>query len=318
MSDFCDVVIAGAAIIDIPVVPIDASAFTHTSTPADHIIMTSGGDAMNEAIVLSRLRRRVRLVSRIGRDDAAAYIQNKCRMEGIDTQHIRQVEGLDTGINIVLVDRQGERRFLTNSNGSLRKLEREDITSASLEHAKIFCFASIFVFPRIDCVQLEQLFCAVRQAGLIVCADMTSPKNGETVHDLAPALQYLDYFFANLEEMQQITGLLHPEQMADVLLRTGAKHIIIKLGADGCLIADHTICRRIPSCPDTHCVDTTGAGDNFVAGFLSALLDGRTFDDCARYANACAAISVESIGATTGVTDAQQVYQRWCAAYGIT
>lgn len=310
MSDCCDVVIAGASIIDIPVVPADASAFTRISTPADHIIMTCGGDALNEALILSRLGRQVRLISRIGCDDAGSYIKNKCHAAGIDIRYFREIKGLDTGVNVVLVDHTGERRFLTNRNGSLRRLEASDIVPEAFRGAKIFCFASIFVFPLIDAAQLEQLFQTVRAAGLTVCADMTAPKRGETVLDLAPALRHLDYLFSNLEEAHQITGLTDPEQIANVLLQTGVRHVIIKLGASGCLIADASQLCHIPACPTDHCVDTTGAGDNFAAGFLSALLDGKSFEECARYANACACVSVEAIGATAGVTDAAQVIQR--------
>lgn len=314
MSDCCDIVIAGAAIIDIPVVPADASVFTRISTPAGRIILTSGGDAMNEALVLSRLGRRVRLVTRIGCDDAGAYLKRTCASAGIDTQHFREMEGLDTGINIVLVDNNGERRFFTNPHGSLRALEACDITPEALDGAKIFCFASIFVFPLIGPDELEQLFRSVRGRGLITCADMTLPKHGETLADLAPALRYLDYFFANLAEAQQITGMTSPSAVADALLDTGVRHVIIKLGAKGCLIADEAGQQHIPACP-TNCIDTTGAGDNFAAGFLSALLDGHSFAGCARYANACASVSVETVGAATGVTDAEQVLHRLRSVY---
>ncbi len=315
MSDCCDVVIAGAAIIDIPVVPADASVFTRISTPAGRIILTSGGDAMNEALVLSRLGKRVRLVTRIGCDDAGAYLRRTCDSSGIDTRHFREIDGLDTGVNVVLVDHSGERRFFTNPHGSLRALEMGDITQDALEGAKIFCFASIFVFPLIGPAELEQLFRSVRERGLITCADMTLPKHGETLADLAPALRYLDYFFANLAEAQQITGMASPSAVADALLDTGARHVIIKLGANGCLIADKTGQRHIPACPAANCIDTTGAGDNFAAGFLSALLDGRSFEGCAQYANACASVSVETVGASTGVTDAAQVLKRFHSAY---
>ncbi|MDO5784113.1 MAG: carbohydrate kinase family protein [Eubacteriales bacterium] len=318
MSGSCDVVLAGAAIIDVPVVPVDESVFTRGSTPAERIILTSGGDAMNEAIVLSRLGRKVRLISRIGRDAAGAYLKDTCANAGMDTQYLYEIDQLDTGVNVVLVGHDGERRFLTNPHGSLRALEAADIVPEALDHAKIFCFASIFVFPRISPQQLEQIFHMARSRGVLVCADMTSPKNNETIADLAPALRQLDYFFANQEEAQQITGLSDPDAIAQVLLQTGVRHVIIKRGAHGCLIADQTGTQHIPACPDTQCIDTTGAGDNFAAGFLSALLDGRSFADCARYANACAAISVEAVGASAGVTDAAQVQRRYQAAYQTT
>lgn len=310
----CDVVVAGAAIIDVPVVPADPAVFSAVSTPAERIILTSGGDAMNEAVVLSRLGKQVRLISRIGQDDAGAYLKNICNANGIETC-FEEVPDMDTGVNVVLVDSSGERRFFTNPHGGLRALRAQDIKPSALQDAKIFCFASIFVFPLISPQDLVQIFQMAQRQGCIVCADMTSPKHGETLTELSDALQYLDYFFANELEASQITGVHTPEQMASHILQTGVKHVVLKLGSSGCLLADANGMTRIPACP-ANCIDTTGAGDNFAAGFLSALLDGKTDIDCARYANACASVSVESVGASAGVRHAAQVEARYQQFFG--
>ncbi|WP_288627486.1 PfkB family carbohydrate kinase, partial [uncultured Citrobacter sp.] len=56
-------------------------------------------------------------------------------------------------------------------------------------------------------------------------------------------------------------------------------------------------------------IDTIGAGDNFASGFISALLEGKSLRECALFANATAAISVLSVGATTGVKNRKLVEQ---------
>ena len=70
---------------------------------------------------------------------------------------INAAKGLDkeekeekTGMNIVLVEQDGTRSFLTNPHGTLRSLKVEHIQMPFPESAKIICFASIFVFPKID------------------------------------------------------------------------------------------------------------------------------------------------------------------------
>ena len=272
-----DLILAGAAIVDVPVVPADASVFSRVSTPAEHIMLTTGGDAMNEAMVLSRLGKQVRLITRIGTDDAGRYIKQTCIQAGIDTSHFLELDELATGVNVVLVDASGERRFFTNPHGSLRALEAQDITPQAVRGASIFCFASIFVFPKINPEQLAQLFARVRKQGLLVCADMTLPKHGERLPEMAPAFAQLDYLFANEAEAGAVTEESDPVRMADRLISAGACHVIIKLGANGCLLADQTGLRvQVPACPDTHCIDTTGAGDTFAAGFFAGLLDGRS------------------------------------------
>ncbi len=59
--------------------------------------------------------------------------------------------------------------------------------------------------------------------------------------------------------------------------------------------------------------DTIGAGDNFAAGFIRAVLDGRSVKECGEYANAVASLSVEGVGATSGVRSREQVKERYDA-----
>ena len=105
---------------------------------------------MNEAVVLSKLGRRARLVSRLGRDSAGDLILGVCKRHGIDTSFVVRAD-IDTGVNIVLVSPDGERCFLTNPEGSLRKLEPADVFAAieapGFSDVRAVCFASVFAYP---------------------------------------------------------------------------------------------------------------------------------------------------------------------------
>ena len=306
----CDIAVFGAGIIDIPVIYADHSVFTRHSTPVEHIGMTTGGDALNEATVLANLGHDVRLISCWGCDPAGAFLDAHCDRLGIDTQYVRRTDGLDTGVNVVLVDEDGERRFYNNRHSSLRKLRAEDFSAEQLDGIRLLSLASIFVFPLISLEELTRIAQTARAQDVLVCADFVLPKNGEGIRELTPLLRELDYVFANETEARVITGESDPDRMADALLAAGSRHVVIKLGAEGCLIASDSLRERISACPETCCVDTTGAGDNFAAGFQHALLAGGSFADCARFANACASVSVETVGASTGVTSLQQVEER--------
>ena len=67
----------------------------------------------------------------------------------------------------------------------------------------------------------------------------------------------------------------------------------------------------VPAFSGTQCVDTTGAGDNFASGFICGLLEGKGLKECAQFANCTASVSVECVGATTGVQDRKQVEARY-------
>ena len=309
-SNRIEAVIIGAGIVDIPVQLNGEDVFRTGSHPVDQILMNLGGDAANEAVVLSRLRHHVKLISKVGNDTAGNFVISTCGKEGVDTSAVRQAEGLDTGINLVLIDRDGERSFITNRNGSLRKLTIEDIRLSELEDATLLCFASIFVFPLIREPQLKKIFQEAKTRNMIVCADMTKCKNGEKIEDLKEALCYLDYIFPNLEEAKMVTGKEDIDEIADAFLQCGVKNVVIKMGKQGCFMKNNSRRIKVPVYPETRCLDTTGAGDSFVAGFLSGILEEKDLLECGVRANAVASITVEYTGAVNGLHSGEEVEAR--------
>ena len=309
-----DAVILGPSVVDIPLVPVRAEMLDGGSWPLERIAMQPGGDAVNEAVVLSRLGHAPALVSKVGRDAAGDFLLNALNAEGVDTSCVAREAGLDTGINIVLVREDGERGFITNRNGSLRRLGLNDLLPAldapALRGARIACLASLFVSPLLDLNDTAALFDALRARGLTLCADTTRRKHGETLAEAGDALSRLDYFFPNMEEAALLTGRDDPEAAADALLGCGVKHVAIKLGGRGCLLASAGARCRMAAWPGARPVDTTGAGDTFAAAFIAALLEGRDFIDCGRFASAAASLCVEHPGATGGAWGRADVEKR--------
>ncbi|MBQ6374561.1 MAG: sugar kinase [Clostridia bacterium] len=299
-----EAIIIGAAIADIPLAPVDRSVFDAGSTPLERIAMQLGGDAANESVQLARLGHAAALVSVVGDDGAGSFVLGELKRRGVDTRRVLVRDGLDTGINVVLVGPDGERSFVTSSAGSLRRLSLEDIlpamASPELAGAKVCCLASLFVSFELSCNDAAELFRRARARGLVTCADTTRPKRGEGLRELREALSCLDHFFPNLDEAAAITGLRDPDAIAGALLDAGVGCVTLKLGGAGCLVADAAGRRRIPAFPGITPVDTTGAGDTFAAGFIAGLLEGRDADGCARLANAAASLCVGSVGATAG------------------
>ena len=306
-----DITLIGAAILDVLARPVSKEGLSGRSCPADSITLTPGGDACNEAITLARLGKRVNLITKLGNDLSGQLLLHYFRENGVSTEDTVIEPNLDTGINMVLVDPKAERSFITNRNGSLRKLGPADIPREALGRAPLLCFASIFVSPCFDVPAMASLFCSAKEQGCVLCADMTRCKNGERLPDIREAIQYLDYLFPNYEEAKAVSGLTEPEEIADAFLDCGVSCMVIKMGKDGCFIKNRERKLSIPAYPHTRCIDTTGAGDNFAAGFLYALSEQMDLADCGRFANATASLAVESLGACTGVRSLSQVMERF-------
>ena len=107
-------------------------------------------------------------------------------------------------------------------------------------------------------------------------------------------------YFPNYEEAALLTGKSDWDDIADVLLDCGVRHVILKAGSEGCFIKTASERFWIPACSDIRCVDTTGAGDTFTACFLYALNSGFSLPDCGRFANAGASFCIEQTGAAGG------------------
>ena len=293
--------IMGAAIVDVLVNPVDERVFAIGSCPADRIVMSYGGDALNEATVLHGLGGDVQLHTILGDDEAGRAVLRRMEQVGLDTGTTRISGDLRTSVNVVLVKPGGERCFLTDPGASQRQLRLEDIPDPFPADTDIVCFASMFVFPQMKAGEMAAVFRAAKEQGITVCADMTKRKNGETTDDVAEALQYLDYLFPNDAEAMLLTGKGTVEEAAADLRRVGEGTVVVKCGPRGCYITNKDGSFWVEAEPGVTVVDTTGAGDSFVGGFLYALSQGLPLEECARTANHCGAMAVQKIGATAWV-----------------
>ncbi len=306
------ILIIGGAVADVSLAWVDASIFTRHSTPIQQIRLSTGGDAMNESSVLARLGDRVSLLTLLGNDDMGAFLEGKCRELGIDLTHSVRRAGVPTSINGVLVDEQGERRFVTMKNSTLRRLAPEHVLPAveTLTGKELVSFASLFVSPCFGPRELETLFSRIKEKGCVLCADMTRCKNGESAEDLRGALQYVDYLLPNLEEAALLTGEKTPEAAASRLLACGAGNVILKLGREGGYYAGREGRFRFPAYPHSQTLDTTGAGDTFAGSFLHGLAQELPLDACLRFASAAASICVEHAGCASETLTLEEIRRR--------
>lgn len=303
------VFLIGAGVVDVLVRPAEREVFDQGSYGAEEIRMSTGGDALNEAAVLARLGKKPLLCTLLGHDEAGRILEEYCRREGISLEYASYGE-LPTAVNVVLVQKNGERSFLTNKKGTLRGLGLDHIPEVFPKEIEIVCLASMFVSPLLGIPEMEVLFRRVKEQGKILCADMTRRKRGETLEALRGALSYVDYLLPNETEARLLTGAESAEQAACLLWEAGVSHVVIKAGSRGCYVQDAHMARWIPGIPGIQPVDSTGAGDCFAGGFLYALAEGKDMETCARWGNACGSLAVERTGATEGIQNLSEVLER--------
>ncbi len=302
--------VIGAAIMDIIAGPVSEEVFRKGSVPAERMGISFGGDALNEAVVLSLLGVDTELISVLGDDETGKSVLDYLKERGVLSDKITVSKDMTTGMNIVLTDREGERYFVTNPESSLRKLSKEHILPGIETAGEVISFASMFVSHKLEICDMREIFEEIKKKpGRILVSDMTTAKKGEKVKDIAPLLKLVDYIIPNDKEAALITGEADPLKSAEILSEYGARCVIIKCGKDGCIFKQGDSTGAVPAFP-TKALDSTGAGDSFAAGFIYGLINGMNLEDCCRFGNAAASFVVEGPGSLGNLKTKQQVIDR--------
>ncbi len=300
MAKTIDVLNVGILCTDMPLkIPYDAVDFSVDSIKLDAVPVLPGGDAANVSQVMARLGKKTALATKIG-DDAFGHVVYKIvEQSGVNMRYVKLDPSLQTAISVVLINRKGDRSFLFLP-GSIRELALEDIDPAAVRQARHVNLGSFFAHPKMDRQGALELFKMAKENGATTSADATHDSYGTGFDGIKPSLKYLDYFIPSFAEGKYLTGESEPERIADAIVREadGDITVVIKMGEDGCFIKSRGKGRRVPSFKTT-AVDTTGAGDNFVAGFLTGVSSGWELEECAEFANAVAGFSVRRLGATS-------------------
>jgi len=153
---------------------------------------------------------------------------------------------------------------------------------------------------------LGRLFARARSRGVHTSFDVGAvvPEKHDALR--AHVLPQTSLALPSLTEAQAITRCETPEDCAKALVDQGAEKAVIKCDAKGACLYDGSRITWVPSFR-VPVVDTTGAGDTFVAAFLAALTRGEPLAACARFANAAAALCIQGTGATAGAQSHDEV-----------
>jgi sugar/nucleoside kinase (ribokinase family) len=286
------ILVVGDVVNDIVVRP--RAPVSADSDTLSEISDSPGGSGANQAAGLGALGARVRFAGRVGAADLAAHT-TVLKAAGVDARLSADPDA-STG-RIVVLARDGRRDMFTDRGANLN-LVPADLPDGLLDGAGLLHVSGYALFHPGVGAAVGDLMRRARVRGVDTSVD---PCSAAFLRDSGPEAfrswaRGGQLIFPNLAEGRVLTGERAPDDVADALL---ADHpvVALKLGAKGALIASRDGTRlRFPSA-SAQVLDTTGAGDAFCAGFLTAWASGRPLDDCARAAIAAAAQAVATVGA---------------------
>lgn len=270
---------------------------------AESAVLNVGGEAVNAAMAAAKLGLKTGIVCALGEDAAGDLVRAALKRAGVNIEHI--AAGPATPVTTLFIRGDGSRRSVTNP--SHRFNFHPEKNPAAFTGARALLLGSLFRPPFDDPGIVYSVVKAAKEAGQIVIADTKLPYDRSLkAEDLRDSFPMIDYLTPNEDEARDLTGTEDAEKTADDLLALGVRHVIVKLGGGGVCMKSGGKTVRLPAYA-VDAVDSTGAGDNFSAGFISELLMGKSPEEALSFANACGAVCVTALGAGTALKNREQV-----------
>ncbi|HET9752856.1 MAG TPA: carbohydrate kinase [Myxococcales bacterium] len=233
----------------------------------------SGGAPANVAVGLSRLGLRTACGGVVGEDEFGHLLEARLQAEGVQA-HLRYAREAKTGVWFVAIDAEGERSFFTPTGAESADKLVEESDVLRVPQARVFhCGSSAHIRPAAQAA-LRLAVRRARERGMMVSFDPNV--RAHLWPDLRAlrvlcedVLPFCDVVKLLEDELEICTGASTPEGALDRLAGLGVRLACVTLGPRGAVARREGVTVEAPA-PRVEVADTTGAGDGFVAGLLSA------------------------------------------------
>jgi ribokinase len=265
-----------------------------------------GGKGANQAVAARLCGADVVMVAKVGNDLFGEATVKNFASFGIDTTHVRIVDGVSSGVAPIFVESNGQNRIVV-VKGANDTLQPADVDAAAAKLRNVHTIILQFEIP------LETVYYTVQFARKHNIRCIVNPAPALPVH--LPKLAAADYFIPNETEAEVIAGLPvrsieEVRECAASLLQKGFQRVILTLGARGSLLASAAGVELIA--PFTVAPkDTTGAGDAFIGSFSVFLAEGLPEKDALLRANLYAALSTTRVGTQKSFLKRPEFEDEW-------
>ncbi len=263
------------------------------------------------AVQAARLGMKTAAIGAVGADAFGDCLRDQLIADGLSVKGLKRIPNQPTGVAFVAYKADGSRDFVF-SLGAGGHLSADMIDPALFAGLRCFHLMGSTLSMSQTALEVcrEALEMAQHEGALIsfdpnLRPEMMSPEQAQAA--FAPFIAAADILIPTEEELLQLTAAGTLDEAIDQLLAGRPGRVIaVTRGADGCSI--YTADGRIDAAGfRAQEIDPTGAGDCFDAGFISALLEGKTLAEAAQLGNACGALTVGAKGPMAGAKGRAEV-----------
>ena len=276
-----------------------------------------GGAPANVAVGAARLGVATSFLGKVGDDPFGHMLARTLAAEGVDTRGLRFDPNARTALAFVSLTEDGERSFHFFRHPSADMLFRPDeVDLEQLRLARVLHFGSISLIGEPSRGATLRAVEVAREAGLLVTFDPNLridlwPGEAQARRTILEGLRLAHVAKLSEEELEFLAGGRELGCAAD--LARELELLVVTRGAEGADFLTPALSGRVAGF-ETHAVDTTGAGDSFMATLIAGLVEEpqlpalpAELERVIRRANACAAITVSGPGAIPSLPTTEQV-----------
>jgi ribokinase len=261
-----------------------------------HITRVSGGTGGNVAVAAARIlgAKEVALIGALGKDDIARQQIAALEDEGVITEGINHIAGVESGQAYILVDQTGE-NVIASHLGANARLGLEHLNKAQVKQQLWECRGIVLTDPNLEVA--EELIKLAKRRDVPVLWDpgiLIGP-NREALHSLAKKAEVL---FLNETEASALLGVSELNMSLQKLKELGfSNHTVLKLGAQGAAMLEPAsdMVTQIPTLPlkklGLNVVSTVGCGDVFAGVFAAYHVMGNSLAQSLIMASAAAGLN---------------------------
>jgi len=248
-----------------------------------------GGKGANQAISLAKLNVPTLMLGKVGKGILSDFALSSLKESGVDATGIFKSQKSSTGSASIWVNAQGQNSIVIYP-GANEEVDEDFI----IQHEKFFDDVS-YLLTQFE-VPLKSILLALKFAkkhGLKTIVDPAPVKKISNNH----IWELVDYLLPNEIELKELTHTDDILKAIHILKSRGVKEVIVKLGKQGAVYEDEGKLLSFPAVPVEQIVDTTGAGDCFIAGFLYGMLQKKDVVQAIKIGNLATSYSIQKKGA---------------------
>jgi ribokinase len=257
-----------------------------------HFQIFGGGKGANQAVAAARAGGRVTFVGAYGADTYGEAARDRLVQEGISVEHFHCLQSATSGVALILVDNQTRENMI-----AVAKSANELVDSVIVSHAR----------PAIEQADIVLSQLEIRDSAIEAVARLCHELKRRFVLNPAPArslhrkiYESLYAIVVNEHEAESFSGLADVRRAIRWFHEAGCKNVVVTLGAKGAIFSEDGHVQEVPARP-VDPVDTTGAGDCFVAWLGVGIGEGLSLSQSVERATKAASIAVTRAGAQSGM-----------------